>query len=220
VKTTDKKPKLREKLQRMGSKNLSNEELLAILLGSGSAKLPVKKLAKKLLFNFPLNKIHLCDPQQLSKQGGIGLAKASKIVAAIEIGRRNALPTIEKITSPAEALPYLRKIRSKNKEHTMCLYLNASSELIHAEIVSLGGLNYTLLEPRDVLYPAITLPATAIILAHNHPSGKTNPSLADKKTTKKLIQVSSLLGIKFLDHLIVSKQAYFSFKEAGLLDIN
>lgn len=220
MKIVNKKPRLREKLQEMGSRNLNNEELLTILLGTGSTKLPVKKLAKQLLLNFPLNKIHLCEPKQLAKQGGIGLAKASKIIAAIEIGRRNALPIIEKVTSPTEALPYLRKIRNKNKEHIMCLYLNASSELIHAEIVSLGGLNYTLLEPRDVFSPAFSLPATAIILAHNHPSGKIDPSLADKKTTIKLVQASNVLGVQLLDHLIVTKQAYFSFKEAGLLNVD
>lgn len=214
------KPKLREKMQRMGVENLSNEELIAILLGSGSTKLPIKKLAKNILKQFPLNKIHLQSIKKLTKITGIGFAHATKILASIELGRRNTFPSLEKILSPTSAIPYLHKIRFKTKEHTMCLYLNARSELIHTEIIALGGLNYTLLEPKDVLGPALTLPATAFILSHNHPSGNTNPSLADKKSTEQLLKASQLLGVQFLDHIIITKQAYFSFKEAGLLKSN
>jgi DNA repair protein RadC len=213
-----KKPKLREKLQLMGVQNLNDDELLSLVLGTGSNKIPVNKLGKKILNLFPIKKIHLNSTKDLIKQGGIGLAKASRIMAAIELGRRNAFPTIDKVTSPTSVLPYLRKIRDKKKEYAMCLYLNARSEIVHTEIVALGGLNYIFLEPRNILSPALTLPATSIILAHNHPSENTKPSLADKKTTKKLIQATKLLDIELLDHLIITKQAYFSFKEAGLLD--
>ena len=211
------KPKIREKLQKMGVENLTNEELLIILLGSGTPSMPVKKLARKILHQFPPNKIHLQSIEKLTNISGIGFAHATKILASIELGKRNSSPSLEKIMSPTSVIPHLHKIRHKTKEHTMCLYLNARSELIHTEIIALGGLNYTLLEPKDVLEPTLTLPATAFILSHNHPSGNTKPSLADKKSTEQLLKASQLLGVKFLDHIIITKQAYFSFKEAGLL---
>ncbi|MCC6711119.1 MAG: DNA repair protein RadC [Candidatus Pacebacteria bacterium] len=211
------KPQLREKLKRFGSKNLTDTELLAILLSTGTSKFSVQKTAHHLLQQYPLKKLHLQNLNELSKLKGIGLAKASKIITALELGRRNTLPTTDKITSPQSVLPYLRTIRHKKKEFALCLYLNALSEIIHSEIIALGGLNYILLEPRDILFPAVHLPATSFILAHNHPSNNPEPSLADKKTTQKLVEAGNLLGIELLDHLIVTKQAYFSFKEAGLL---
>lgn len=213
-----KKPELREKLQLMGTQNLSDVELLSLILSTGTKRRPVKTLATQLLNLFPIKKIHLQSTKDLMKQGGIGLARASKIVAAIELGRRNAFPTIDKVTSPLSVLPYVRKIRNKKKEYAMCLYLNARSEIVHTEIVALGGLNYIFLEPRNIIAPALTLPATSIILAHNHPSENIKPSLADKKTTKKLVQATKILDVELLDHLIITKQAYFSFKEAGLLN--
>lgn len=213
------KPKLREKLELFGAKNLTNSELLAVLLSSGSKQLSVKKTAQTFLRKFPLKKLQLLKPSELVKHKGIGLAKATQIIAAIELGRRNALPIVDKITSPASVLPYLNKLRTKKKEFAICLYLNALSELIHSEMIALGGLNYLLIEPKDILYPAITLPAASFILAHNHPSGSNKPSLADKKTTKKLQQLSILLGVNFLDHLIITKKAHFSFKEAGLMEV-
>lgn len=212
------KPQFREKLKRFGPKNLTDQELITIILSTGTTNFPVKKTAKNLLQQFPINKLHLQNLDEISQLKGIGWVKASKIVAAIELGRRNALPATDKITSPHSVLPYLRTIRNKKKEFALCLYLNALNEVIHNEIIALGGLNYILLEPRDVLFPAVHLPAANFILAHNHPSGSFEPSLADKKTTQKLVEAGRLLGIELIDHLIVTKQAYFSFKEAGLLN--
>ncbi|MFZ5437622.1 MAG: RadC family protein [Patescibacteria group bacterium] len=211
------KPKLREKLELFGARNLTNSELLTILLSTGNKQLSANQTAQRLLKKFPLKKLQLLKPSELTEHQGIGVAKASQIISAIELGRRNALPITDKITSPTTALPYLTKLRKKQKEWAICLYLNALSELIHSEMIALGGLNYLLLEPKDLLYPAITLPAASFILAHNHPSGSTEPSLADKKTTQKISQVCQLLGVNFLDHLIISKKAHFSFKEAGLM---
>ncbi len=211
------KPKLREKLELFGARNLTNNELLTILLSTGNKQLSANQTAQTLLKKFPLKKLQLLKPSELAKNQGVGIAKASQIISAIELGRRNALPVTDKITSPATALPYLNKLRNKQKEWAICLYLNALSELIHSEMIALGGLNYLLLEPKDLLYPAITLPAASFILAHNHPSGSTEPSLADKKTTQKISQVCQLLGVNFLDHLIITKKAHFSFKEAGLM---
>lgn len=212
------KPKLREKLELFGARNLTNSELLTILLSTGNKQLSANQTAQRLLKKFPLKKLQLLKPSELTKHQGIGIAKASQIISAIELGRRNTLPVTDKITSPATALPYLNKLRNKQKEWAICLYLNALSELIHSEMIALGGLNYLLLEPKDLLYPAITLPAASFILAHNHPSGSTEPSLADKKTTQKINQVCRLLGVNFLDHLIITKKAHFSFKEAGLME--
>lgn len=212
------KPQLREKLKRFGAKNLTDAELLAILLNTGTSSFSVEKTANNLLKQYPLRKLHLQSISEVSKLKGLGFAKACKVIASLEFGRRNALPTTDKITSPQSVLPYLSTIRNKKKEFALCLYLNALAEIIHSEIIALGGLNYILLEPRDVLFPAVHLPASSFILAHNHPSGNVEPSLADKKTTEKLAQAGKLLGIELIDHLIITKQAYFSFKEAGLLN--
>ncbi|NCN45213.1 MAG: hypothetical protein COU63_04505 [Candidatus Pacebacteria bacterium CG10_big_fil_rev_8_21_14_0_10_36_11] len=211
------KPRLREKLKAMGLSNLTDQELCTLILGSGTKRCHVKTLAKKFLQKFPLQNLHQTPVKELTQLAGIGTAKATKLLAGVELGRRNALPPIQKILSPNQALTHLQDLRDKTKEHTVCLYLNARSELLKIETVAIGGLNYSLMEPKEILSSALTLPAAAFILAHNHPSGNANPSDADKDSSQKLLKVSEQLGIRFLDHLIIAKQTHFSFQEAGLL---
>lgn len=216
-KKSQSKPKLREKLKKLGVTNLTPQELLTILLGTGIKGTPSSKLAALILKNFPLREFQTLTVPKLMALPGLGLAQAAKILVSIELGRRNALPPSEKIMTPEAVLPYISDIRTKTREYAICLYLNARSELLHQETVALGGMNYSMLEVRDILAPALTLPALACILVHNHPSGSLEPSAADLTTTRKIEEACDLLGIHFLDHLIVTHQSYFSFKQAGLL---
>lgn len=205
-------------MEAVGVANLTNEELLALVLGSGTHGFSAVQLASLVLKAFPLKELHTLPIEKLTALSGIGSAQATKILAGIELGRRNAFPPSEKIITPATVLPHVSHIRQKTKEHTLCLYLNARAELLHVETIAVGGINYNLLEIRDVVAPALTLPAVSCILVHNHPSGTLEPSSADLLTTTKIQGACEFFGVHFLDHLIVTKKAYFSFKEAGLLE--
>ena len=212
------RPTIREKLRSFGPQNLNNEELLALILGSGTLNVSVIQLATQILHRFPLEMLHQQSLAQLISVTGLGLAKAAQIMAALELGKRNHQPASVQIKNPRHVLPHLEHIRRKRREHTLCLYLNARHELLHKETIAIGGLNYSLLEARDVLSPALRLPAVSIILAHNHPSGSTEPSAEDLSVTAKLAQAGKLLGVTLLDHLIVTKTAYVSLREQGKLE--
>lgn len=205
-------------MKAVGVANLTNEELLALVLGSGTRGFSAVQLASLVLKASPLKELHTLSVEKLTSFSGIGPAQATKILAGVELGRRNAFPLSEKIITPATVLAHVSHIRQKTKEHTLCLYLNARSELLRVETIAVGGLNYSLLEIRDVLAPALTLPAVSCILVHNHPSGTLEPSSADLTTTTKIQEACDFFGVHFLDHLIVTQKSYFSFKEAGLLE--
>ncbi|HCR81290.1 MAG: repair protein RadC protein [Candidatus Pacebacteria bacterium GW2011_GWA1_46_10] len=212
------RPNIREKLRSFGPQNLSNQELLALILGSGTLNLSVIQLAAQILRQFPLAILHQPSLKKLTTISGLGPAKAAQIMAALELGKRNHQPTPTPIRNPHSVLPHLEEIRRKRREHTICLYLNARHELLHKETVAVGGLNYSLLEARDVFGPALRLPAVSIILAHNHPSGSTKPSQEDLSVTDKLAKAGTLLGVTLLDHLIVTRTAYTSLREQGKLE--
>lgn len=209
---------MREKLRHFGVANLSNTELLAIVLGSGTVNLSVIQLATAILKAYPLELLHQQTLAKLTALSGIGIAKAGQILAAVELGRRNLQPPRETVKNPRDVLPHLDQIRRRQREHTLCFYLNARHELVHKETIAIGGLNYSLLEARDVFSPALRLPAVSIILAHNHPSGSTKPSQEDFDVTARLAAAGKLLGVTLLDHLIVTKTAYTSLREQGKIE--
>jgi DNA repair protein RadC len=212
------RPKTREKLRRFGVANLSNAELLALVLGSGTVNLSVIQLANAILKTYPLELLHQQTLPKLTALNGLGLAKAAQIMAAVELGRRNFQPPHEIIKNPSSVLPHVSALRRLQREHTVCLYLNARHELLHQETVAVGGLNYSLLEPRDIFSPALRLPAASLIMVHNHPSGSTEASKEDLAVTRKLVAVGKMLGVTLLDHLIVTQNNYVSLREKGLIE--
>lgn len=213
----------REKLLKRGKGALSDAELLAILIGSGSSKESAVMLCQRILssVNGNLNELGRLNVQDLTKFKGIGEAKAISIIAALEIGRRrrseDALER-KKITSSQSVFELMQPIIGElPHEEFWIVYLNNSNKVLNTEQLSKGGLTGTLVDVRLVMKNALQLSATGLILAHNHPSGTLKPSTADRDLTKKLQTAAESLDIKILDHLIITQHAYFSFADESIL---
>jgi DNA repair protein RadC len=213
----------REKLRLKGREALSDAELVAILIGSGSRKETAVQLAKRILASVNANLIELgtLEIDSLCTFKGIGEAKAISIITALELGRRRRLSESmvrKKIDGSTAAFEILQPfIAELAHEEFWVLYLNASNRLLRAKRISIGGLNSTTADPRIIFKEAMLTNATALILAHNHPSGGLKPSNADKAITKKLISAGQSLDILVCDHLILHHNQYFSFSDEGLM---
>lgn len=213
----------REKLIAKGRLSLTDAELLAILIGSGSTKESAVDLCKRILSATQnnLNQLGKMSLKQLTSFNGIGEAKALTIIAAMELGRRRrGEETIEKvkITSSSSVFEVLQPVIGElDHEEFWILYLNNSNKIIEQFQISKGGITGTLVDVRITLRKALELGAVSLILAHNHPSGNLNPSEADKQLTRKLKTAAESLDIKILDHIIVTEKSYFSFADEGLL---
>lgn len=214
----------REKMLLNGSSSLSNAELLAILIGTGTKKESAVQLAKILLQKFSNNLYELgrLTPNELSKQvKGIGKAKAVAISAALELGRRRRLSQVKNSESirhsssvAEEFYPILSDILH---EEFWILLLNKANKQIGKYKISTGGVSSVVVDTKIILKYAIENLATNIILVHNHPSGSVEPSINDKELTKRIIKSCSSLDIAVLDHIIISQNKYFSFSDEGLL---
>jgi DNA repair protein RadC len=204
----------REKLQNKGAHALSDLELLAILIGSGTRGHDVLTLASRLL-----QVLDGVGPSagvgQLCTVSGVGPAKASLIVAALEFARRRIRPHGLKISFPPDVYPLIRHIADRRREHFLCISLNGANEVIAIRTVSVGLVNRALVHPREVYADPITDRAAAIIVAHNHPSGNLVPSQDDLAVTRQLQAAGQTLGIKLLDHLIFNHTTYYSLLENG-----
>ena len=214
----------RKKLLRKGPPSLSNSELLAILINTGTPNTSALDVAKKLLqsANNDLQKLAGLSVQGMVKQKvkGLGEAKAVLIAAALELGvRRNASDHIrDRITKSDDIANYLRATLEYRKQEVFAVvFLNRGNKITHLEIISEGGMTGTVADPRIILKKALEHDATAIILCHNHPSGNLKPSKADELLTQKIKQASALLDIHVMDHIIVSNEGYFSFADEGYL---
>jgi DNA repair protein RadC len=208
----------REKLQKYGPEKLKSAELLAILLGNGTKGLNVIELSQKILKTYPGEKLASADLLELKKVFGLGPSKAAEIVACFELGRRILKDKkSELLLAPKDIWESLKDLRDNKKEHFIVFYLDTRNQEIQREIISIGILNANLIHPREVFEPAIRENAAQIIIAHNHPSGEVTPSDEDLAVTKRLIAAGKILGIEITDHVIVSKNAYLSFKCEGLL---
>ncbi len=214
----------RKKLLRKGPPSLSNSELLAILIKTGTPNTSALDVAKKLLqsSNNDLQKLAGLSVQGMVKQKvkGLGEAKAVLIAAALELGvRRNASDHIrDRITKSDDIANYLRATLEYRKQEVFAVvFLNRGNKITHLEIISEGGMTGTVADPRIILKKALEHDATAIILCHNHPSGNLKPSKADELLTQKIKQASALLDIHVMDHIIVSNEGYFSFADEGYL---
>ena len=148
---------------------------------------------------------------------GVGSAKACQLLASFELSRRYLIKEVIKISSPTDVLPLVSNIADKKQEYFVCVSLNGAGEVVGNRVITVGLLDHSLVHPREVFADAITDRAASVILVHNHPSGILEPSKQDIIMTKQLVEAGSVVGIKVLDHLIISKKGYLSMKELGLV---
>jgi len=213
----------REKLLNKGCFALSDAELIAILIGSGSRNETAVDLAKRILasVDYNLQSLAKLSVEELMQFKGIGEAKAISIITALELGKRRRLEKalkIKKITSSKSVYELMQPLLGDLKhEEFWILFLNNANVVLSKQCLSKGGLTGTLVDTRLVFKPALAQLATGIILCHNHPSGTLNPSESDKQLTQKITRAGQTLDIKVLDHLIITEKAYFSFADEGLL---
>lgn len=213
----------REKLRDQGARFLSNAELIAILIGSGTLDVSAVDLSKIILSSVQnnLNALGKLSLKKLMQFKGIGEAKAIKITAAMELGRRHKSAQIQrrlKITSSQTVFDIMQPLLgSLEHEEFWVIYLNNSNSVLHKFQISKGGITGTVVDVRLILKKAIELAAVAIILVHNHPSGTLRPSDADRDVTQNLKKAASTLEIKVLDHLILTEKTYFSFADENML---
>jgi len=203
----------REKIIERGPAGLKDKELLAIILRTGQAGKNVVELAAEILRKWPMKKLLAMKYEDMIRIRGIDSGKACALMVAFELVKRalevedNNLPTIN---SAKDAVAQLQELRTAKKEHFVVLYLNARNQLIHKETISIGTLNANLVHPREVFKPAIEHLAASIIVAHNHPSGGSEPSAADLELTKRLQEAGKLIGIEVADHLVITNKDFRS----------
>jgi DNA repair protein RadC len=198
----------RERLISSGVASLSDEELLQLIIGSGIKMQPVRSLASQVLavLDRRNGKLQIRDLEEIQ---GIGTAKACAIIASLEYSRRRIRPDGIKIRSPEDVVPLIHHYALKKQEHFLTISLNGAHEVLHTRCITVGLLNSSQVHPREVFTDPIQDRAAAIILAHNHPSGNVTPSDADIQVTKTIIQAGKILGIKVLDHIIISSRLTF-----------
>ena len=213
----------REKLSTQGRRALTDAELIAILIGSGSRNETAVELSKRILHHYEndLNKLGKASISELSKFKGIGEAKAISIIAALEIGRRRndtETKAIEYITASRDAYNIMRRhLIDLNHEEFWIILVGRSQKVLAKELVSKGGLSATVADPKIIFYIALQQQASGIILVHNHPSGNLKPSHQDIDLTKKISAAGRMLEINVLDHLIITDNGYYSFGDEGII---
>jgi len=212
IKNTQKDLRPREKLQAKGAEALSDYELLMAIIGSGNAQTDVGKISKDILK--VLKQSRGLTMEVLQHVKGLGPAKISKLLASFELAKRYLLdPERPIIDSPEAAVEQLADIRDKKQEYFVCLTLDGANRLIAKRIITIGTLTSSLVHPREVFADAITDRAASIIVAHNHPSGKIDPSDEDVDVTASLIDIGKLLGIPVKEHFIVTKTSFTTATE-------
>jgi len=206
----------REKLLAKGAEALSDQELLAVLLGKGSAQTDVMTLAAKLAKVIDEKGLGV-RADDLTGFDGVGEAKATLLLAAIEFARRRIKPAGVKIETPADVLPLIRHFADRKQEHFLAVTINGANEVLNVRVVSIGLIDRSPVHPREVFADAVVDRASGIIVAHNHPAGGLEPSASDTEATRQLKQAGKTLGIPLLDHIIFNRSGYFSFLESGAL---
>lgn len=208
----------RERLLCYGVEQLSNEELLAILLKTGTRDMSAKVLASYLLKEIGnISELQHTSYQVLAQMKGIGMAKACTLLAAVELGKRvlqKKSILYQKFTDAYQVASYYQdKIGHFKQEYFICIYLDVSKKLIHEKVLFIGTLNRSLVHPREVFKEAYQVSASSIICVHNHPSGEVLPSKEDVLFTSQLVKVGKMLGIEVIDHIIIGEDKYYSFFE-------
>lgn len=207
----------REKLEKYGPERLTDSELLAILLRTGSEGVNVVELSNKILRKFSGTGLANATVPDLKNTFGLGSAKACEIVACFELGRRllqNKQSAL--ILSPQDVWNELKDIRDNKKEHFVVFFLDSRNQEIKREIISVGSLNASLVHPREVFEPAVRHLAAQVIVAHNHPSGDPKPTQEDIILTKRIIEAGKIMGIEVIDHVIVSNKNFRSLRDEKL----
>lgn len=206
----------REKMRLKGAAALTNEELVQVILGRGIKGHDVRAMSQKIARIMEEKKGQLVE-SDLTEIHGMGEAKSYQLLAAFEIARRFAKGDAIKITGTQDILPLLQDIAGKQQEHFVCISLNGANEVIEKRIVTVGLLDRSQVHPREVFADVITDRAAAVIFAHNHPSGDLRPSDNDLRIHNQLTEAAKILGLRILDHVIVTKKSHFSFQESDLI---
>ena len=212
----------RERLIRQGAESLSNQELIAILLRTGTKQESVLVLANRILSSFDkIQDLKDATIEELMLVKGVGKAKAVQLLAAAEIGKRMYRKHSEgryTIRSPEDAAAYLMTdMASLNQEHFVTLFLNVKNEVLHKQTIFIGSLNSSIVHPREVFREAFKRSAASMIISHNHPSGDTTPSREDIEVAKRLMEAGAIMGIDVLDHIIIGDQKFISLKDKGYI---
>lgn len=212
----------RERLIRQGAQSLSNQELIAILLRTGTKKESVLTLANRVLNYFEkLHGLKHATLEEIISVKGIGEAKAVQLLAAIELGRRLSQKQVDSrftIRSPQDAATYLMpEMSSLQQEHFVVLFLNVKNQVLHKQTIFIGSLNSSIVHPREIFREAVKRSAASIICAHNHPSGNAAPSPEDIEVTKRLQEAGYIIGIELVDHVIIGDHQFTSLKEKGYM---
>ncbi len=212
----------RERLLKLGSEALSAQEILAVILGRGTKGESVMMTSQKLLSRFgSLKGVANASVEELIQTSGIGLAKATQIKAAVELGRRLEADAGERprriLRSPEDVAAEVKsQLKGKKKEHFLVLCLDTRNRLINSRLVSMGSLDTSIVHPREVFREAVSSCAASVIFAHNHPSGDPEPSKEDIELTKRLAKAGEIVGIDVLDHIIVCDEGFVSLKARNL----
>jgi len=213
-------PGPRERLHEVGSEALSDVELVALLLRTGSAGQPVEALARSLLHPGGLRGLARCGAGELRRTPGVGPAKAATLMAALELGRRLAgrrLRSGDAIRGPEDIYRHFHaRLRDAPHERFLVVLLDGRHRVQHEVLTSQGTLTASLVHPREVFRPALREGAAALVLVHNHPSGDPAPSPEDREVTRRLVRAGVLLGIPVLDHVVVAERGYTSLREEGV----
>ena len=222
VRDLPKSERPRERLIKFGPEALSAQELLALIIGRGIPKKSVMNIAQELLARFGnIKSISQASIAGLSEIKGVGLAKAAQLKACFELGKRQDLePELKNydIKNPQSVVKAIRaSIKDKAKEHFKLILLDTRNKIIGISTISIGTLNASLVHPREIFKEAIIHNSASVVLAHNHPSGDPEPSEEDLTITKRLVDSGKILGIEVIDHIIIGKTNFSSFKERGLI---
>lgn len=206
----------REKLARKGQAALSDFELLEVMIGSGNSQADVGVIARQIQ-RLLRDGTEALSFESLTKLHGVSTAQASKILAGLELAKRHLVQDVEPLRTPQDITARLDDIRARQQEHFVCLSLDGGQRLIAQRTVTIGMLDVVLAHPREVFSDPIMDRAACVIVAHNHPSGEAAPSRKDMMLTQQLAAAGQLLGVPLRDHIIVTKTAYYSFRQHHLL---
>ncbi|MBI2629867.1 DNA repair protein RadC [Candidatus Pacearchaeota archaeon] len=216
IKEMNKDSRPRERLLKFGVKNLSDAELLALILEKGTKQENVIEMSNRLISKYGLDKLSECSLKELQEINGIGFAKSCQVLALFELNKRQILAQKpQKFISSAKAVFEImhEKLKDEKQENFIAVHLNNRNYFIKEELITKGILDASIIDPREVFKSAIKNSASRVILVHNHPSGDPSPSKEDQEVTEKLIDAGELLGIKILDHIIIGRDKYWSWKE-------
>ncbi|WP_262122467.1 RadC family protein [Anaerococcus sp. Marseille-Q5996] len=222
IKDFDLDDRPREKLISKGADGLSDEELLAIIISTGTKEKNVIELSREILQTFSYESLADIEVSELTKIKGIKSAKASSIVASLRFGQRIAQKTMEKkitkIKNSEDIYQYLKnEVQDKKNECFYAILLDTKNVIISKEVISIGTLDASIVHPREAFKPAIKKSAKSIVFAHNHPSGDFTPSKDDFRITQRLVEAGEILDIEVLDHIIIGKDGYYSFKKENFI---